>query len=160
VRLSLIATSATIWPTVSAPDDRWWWVWSIRWNENWQGKPKYSEKTCASATLSTTNPIWPDLGSNPGRRVKKPATNRLSYGTANKNVSTVSPCYTVVRYWSLFVIRPITFLCQSVASHGWYNLHCIPFYERKELNENILFKQEDGNNWVMWWEPPYFRFWT
>jgi hypothetical protein len=27
----------------------------IRWNENWQGKPKYSEKTCTSATLSTTN---------------------------------------------------------------------------------------------------------
>jgi hypothetical protein len=26
------------------------------WNEDWQGKPKYSEKTCPSATLSTTNP--------------------------------------------------------------------------------------------------------
>jgi hypothetical protein len=24
---------------------------------------------------------WPDLGSNPGRRGRKPATNRLSYGT-------------------------------------------------------------------------------
>jgi hypothetical protein len=24
------------------------------WNKNWQGKPKYSEKTCPSATLSTT----------------------------------------------------------------------------------------------------------
>jgi hypothetical protein len=30
--------------------------------------------------LSTTNPIWPDPGSNPGRRAGKPATNRLSYG--------------------------------------------------------------------------------
>jgi hypothetical protein len=38
------------------------------------------EKTCPSATLSTTNPIWPDLGSNPGRRGEKPATNFLSYG--------------------------------------------------------------------------------
>jgi hypothetical protein len=28
--------------------------WSNWWNENWQGKPKYSEKTCPSATLSTT----------------------------------------------------------------------------------------------------------
>jgi hypothetical protein len=44
--------------------------------------PKYSEKTCPSATLSTTNPTWPDLGSNPGRRGGKPATNRLSYGAA------------------------------------------------------------------------------
>jgi hypothetical protein len=46
-------------------------------------KPKYSEKTCPSATLSTTNPTWPDLGSNPGRRGGKQATNSLSYGTAS-----------------------------------------------------------------------------
>jgi hypothetical protein len=31
--------------------------------------------------LSTTNPTWPDLGSKPGRRCGKPATNRLSYGS-------------------------------------------------------------------------------
>jgi hypothetical protein len=30
----------------------WWRIW---WNEDWQGKPKYSEKTCPSATLFTTN---------------------------------------------------------------------------------------------------------
>jgi hypothetical protein len=57
-------------------------VWSSWWNENWQGKPKYSEKTCASATLSTTNPTWSDLGSNPGRCGGKPATKCLSYDTA------------------------------------------------------------------------------
>jgi hypothetical protein len=28
--------------------------WSNWWNENWQGKSKYSEKTCPSGTLSTT----------------------------------------------------------------------------------------------------------
>jgi hypothetical protein len=38
--------------------------------------------TCPSATLSTTNPTWPDPGLNPGRRGGKPATNRLSYGAA------------------------------------------------------------------------------
>jgi hypothetical protein len=54
VRLSPLGTSATNWPIVPAPGDRWWWVWSSRWNENWQGKPKYWEKTCPSATLSTT----------------------------------------------------------------------------------------------------------
>jgi hypothetical protein len=57
----------------------WWWWWRIWWNEEWQGKPKYSEKTYLSATLST-NPTWPDPGLNPGRRGGKPATNRLSYG--------------------------------------------------------------------------------
>jgi hypothetical protein len=55
VRLSPLGTSTTIWSTVPAPDDRWW-VWSSQWNENWQGKPKYSEKTCPNANLSTTNP--------------------------------------------------------------------------------------------------------
>jgi hypothetical protein len=49
--------------------------------DDWQGKPKYSEKTCPSAALSTTNPTCcPEA--NPGRRGGKPATNRLSYGTA------------------------------------------------------------------------------
>jgi hypothetical protein len=57
-------------------------MWSSRWNENWQGKPKYSEKTCPSTTLSTTDPTSSELGSNPGRRGEKPATNRLSYGAA------------------------------------------------------------------------------
>jgi hypothetical protein len=31
-------------------------LWNNWWNEDWQGKPKYPEKTCPSATLSTTNP--------------------------------------------------------------------------------------------------------
>jgi hypothetical protein len=81
VRLGPFGTSATNWPIAPAPDDRWWWVWSGRRNEDWQGKPKFSEKTCSSATFSTTYATWPDLGSNPGRRGGKPATNSLSYGT-------------------------------------------------------------------------------
>jgi hypothetical protein len=70
------------WHIVQAPDDKWRWLWSNWWNEDWQGKPKYSEKTCPSANLSTTFHTWPDPGSNPGRRGGKPATNRLSYGAA------------------------------------------------------------------------------
>jgi hypothetical protein len=64
----------------------WWEDGSVffrsnRWNANWQGKLKCSEKTCPSATMSTTNPTWPDAGSNPGRRCGKPSTNLQSYGT-------------------------------------------------------------------------------
>jgi hypothetical protein len=59
----------------------WLWGWRIWWNE-WQGKLKYSEKTCPDSTLSTTNPTWPDPGLNPGCRGGKPATNRFSYGVA------------------------------------------------------------------------------
>jgi hypothetical protein len=40
------------WPIVPARDDRRGWLWCNWWNENWQGKPKYSEKTYPSATLS------------------------------------------------------------------------------------------------------------
>jgi hypothetical protein len=46
VRLIPLGTAATVWPIVPAPDDRWWWLWSNWWDANWQGKPKYSEKTC------------------------------------------------------------------------------------------------------------------
>jgi hypothetical protein len=77
------------WPIVPAPDDRWW-LWSSWWNEDWKGKPKYLEKTCSSATLSTTNPTWPDLGSNLGHHGGKPATNHLSYGTAKGMVRPMS----------------------------------------------------------------------
>jgi hypothetical protein len=56
--------------------------WRNWWDADWQGKPKYSEKTCPSDTLSTTNPTRLDPGLNPGRRGGKPATNGLSYGAA------------------------------------------------------------------------------
>jgi hypothetical protein len=76
-----------VWGGVQAGSTRhvcpgWLWWWRIWWSEDWQGKPKYSEKTCPSATLSTTNPTWADPGLNPGRHGGKPATNRLSYGAA------------------------------------------------------------------------------
>jgi hypothetical protein len=57
-----LGTAATYWPTVPAPDDGWWWLWRYWWTEDWQGQPKYSEQTCPSATLSTTNPTWLDPG--------------------------------------------------------------------------------------------------
>jgi hypothetical protein len=44
------------------------------------GQLKNSEKTRPPS--ETINPTSPDLGSNPGHRGRKPATNRLSYGTA------------------------------------------------------------------------------
>jgi hypothetical protein len=49
--LGMPATSGRI---LQALDDIW--IWSIWCNENFQGKSKYSEKTCPSTTLSTTNP--------------------------------------------------------------------------------------------------------
>jgi hypothetical protein len=82
VRLSPLCTSSTNRPILPPPGDRRW-VWRSGWNKNWQERPKYPEKTFSSATLSATNPTWPELGSNPGLRRGKPASNRLSYGTAS-----------------------------------------------------------------------------
>jgi hypothetical protein len=83
VRLNPLDTSTTNRPIVPAPDDRR--VWSIPWNENWQGKPKYSEKPCPSATVSIINPTCLDLGSTVGCRGGKPVTNPLSYDTARSS---------------------------------------------------------------------------
>jgi hypothetical protein len=52
---------------------------SVEWLS---GETKYSEKPFPSVAFSTSNPTWPDRGLLPGRRGGKPATNRLSYGTA------------------------------------------------------------------------------
>jgi hypothetical protein len=43
-------------------------------------------KPCPSATLSATNPTWTDPGSNPCLRGERPATKRLSHGTAFKHL--------------------------------------------------------------------------
>jgi hypothetical protein len=77
---SLKASCATLWWRWEK-DDRFFIFPSngapVEWN--WQGK------TCPSATLSTTNPTWTESGSNPGFRGGRPATNRLSHGTAIGN---------------------------------------------------------------------------
>jgi hypothetical protein len=46
------------------------------------GAQKDWRRTCPSAIWSTKNPTWNDLRANPDLRLEKPATNRLSYGTA------------------------------------------------------------------------------
>jgi hypothetical protein len=82
-------------------------VWSIRWSENWQGKPKYLEIICPSATLSTTNPIWHDLGWNPGHRGGKSATNR--YGTA-KSFHCIAGYMTRTNILFLDIVRHLVFI--------------------------------------------------
>jgi hypothetical protein len=117
------------WPIVPAPDDRWW-LWSNWWNEYWQGKLKYSEKSCPSATLSTTNPTCPDLGSNPGHRGWKPATNRLSYGTAYAAVS----CIRTFNY----LIKSIILASPTISVHLFHTSevrrNCSHFTSKGRLN--------------------------
>jgi hypothetical protein len=78
----------------------WWlWWWRNWYNDDWQEKPRYSEKTCLSAALSTTNPTCCPVA-NPDRHGGKLATNRLRYGAAwniifLQNIASNLPVYTV-----------------------------------------------------------------
>jgi hypothetical protein len=122
------------WPIVPAPDDRWVWLWSNWWNEDWQGKPKYSEKTCPSATLSTTNPTWPDPGSYPGRRDGKPATNGLGYGAAR-----------FVTKWHIVInLKSLTPYGTSTRPTFYYTVlnvySCVSFTSTNEKRKYFLIK--------------------
>lgn len=85
--LSPLGMSATSSPVVPELDDRQ--IWSIWWNENCWGKPKYSKKTCPNAILYTTNPTWPDLQCNLGCCSGKLATNHLSYDMAQIRATSI-----------------------------------------------------------------------
>jgi hypothetical protein len=106
------------------PDDGW--VWAIWWNDNWQGKPKYSAETRPPAILSPTNPKWLDLESNSGRRGGKPATNCLSYGTAYKANCVTSFAFTwlsltvaaTCKYTELLWCEDITYINSHKLSHN------------------------------------------
>jgi hypothetical protein len=67
VRLSPLGRSATNWSIVPAPDDKW--VWSSRWNVNWQGKPKYSEKTCPHFVHHKSHTTWTRAAAVGSRRL-------------------------------------------------------------------------------------------
>jgi hypothetical protein len=81
VRLSPLGTSASNWPLIPAPDDGECGVVGgmriDRGNRSTRRKP-------APVPLCPSQ-IPYDLGSNPGRRGGKPATNRLSYGATLPN---------------------------------------------------------------------------
>jgi hypothetical protein len=73
-------------------------------NRSTQGKP------CPSTTFSTTNPTSTDQGSNPGLRDERPATNRLSHGTALKTVHYYKklPDILVIKFVFALTWRPTT----------------------------------------------------
>jgi hypothetical protein len=56
---------------------------SVEHSVDWMaGETEVLKENCLSAALSTTNPTWPDLGSNLDRHGGKPVTNCLSYSMA------------------------------------------------------------------------------
>jgi len=54
------------------------------WNNTDRVKLKYLENTCASATLSTTNPTMTSQGLNPGLKCERQKTKCPNNGTVLK----------------------------------------------------------------------------
>jgi hypothetical protein len=75
------------------------WIWSsggmILTGEN----RRTWRKSCPSATLSTTNRTWTDLGENSVLHSKKPETNRLSYGTVLQQIQNFT-CFPEMIHYS------------------------------------------------------------
>jgi hypothetical protein len=136
VRLSPLGTSATQWLIIRTPDNRW--VWGSRWNENWQEKLKYSEKTCPSANLSTTNPTWHNLGSNPGRCGGKPATNRQRYGTAElENLHTLQSKAENKKSLSFFSTLTYIFIAWNSRTRKTLNYLYVQTFRRLDVCLNL-----------------------
>jgi hypothetical protein len=88
-KLGPLGTSATHWPIV-LPRVIVRMETLVEWLA---GETEVLGENLPDATLSTTNPTWPDPGWNPGRRGGKPATNRFSYGAAYVHLYTVMCVY-------------------------------------------------------------------
>jgi hypothetical protein len=104
------------WHIITAPDDRW--AWSIRWNENLQGKPKYTEKTYPSATLSNMNPTWSSLGLNLGHHSGKLATNSLSCVTWYLSSDDI-------QYFALYSYLKHSTICWSHAKRYLFSIYAL-----------------------------------
>jgi hypothetical protein len=61
-------------------------MWSPRWNDIDRGNQKGSEKNLSQCLFIHHRSHWTDPGANPGRRGERPATNRLSHGTAKMDL--------------------------------------------------------------------------
>jgi hypothetical protein len=83
-----------------------WYEFGERWRNDMTGENRRTRRnTCPSATLSTTNPTWIDLGTNPGLRGERPATNDLSHGTAP--------------YKALIVYNNVRWLIRGLCTSSW-----------------------------------------
>jgi hypothetical protein len=81
-------------------------------NDTDRGKPKYWEKSCPSATLSTTNLICTVLRSKPDLHGQTPPTNRLSQGHGQlKAEITLEYIYIFSSYRAVNTLRLIYVKC-------------------------------------------------
>jgi hypothetical protein len=97
------------------------------------------EKTCPSATLSTTNPTWPDPGSNSGCCGGKPASNRLRYGTAYWHIVWIKNSET----WPKVRHFPANCVCQTSQVFQIYVYYLV--YSLGTGTEKIPWREQIGS---------------
>jgi hypothetical protein len=148
------------WPLLAyCTCPRWLWGWRIWWNGGWQGKQKYSEKTCPSSTLSTTHPTWPDMGANPSHHSGKPVTNCLSYGAANMAVLYSLLSISCDARCPIFHVSLSHLLCSSAVIAFWkqwrhrrFHLRVMKFcmFENMQLLFSASFLAIENNVMAVW----------
>jgi hypothetical protein len=91
-------TVAITWPIVPVPGDcEDGEVGGMKWF--WQGKPKYSERTCPDSILSTTNPTCPTRAAAVGsQRLSASAMARPKY-KLSCNVIMCTALYILIVIW-------------------------------------------------------------
>jgi hypothetical protein len=119
-RLSPLSMSATNYPILPSPDDRW--LWHILLNENWHGKPKYLEEV----SVPLHSPHIP-------HELTRDWTQRLSYGRAccgNKRERLTLLYYDIcsIPFLSLFSRRRRQ---QVLPEHGTYLPHYTVWHPRR-----------------------------
>jgi hypothetical protein len=150
VRLSPLGTSATVgilYQTRMIDDD----YGAVRGMRIGRGNRSTRRKPCPSATSSTTNPTWPDLGSNPGRRGGKPATNRLSYGTAlPRLLSRPRLVFLITCHSTLFLrFTEVTFIGVSDTA-ACMTVKILAKLTNEETVDTCIFRNGCQVSWVKW----------
>jgi hypothetical protein len=121
-----------LWPLLAyCASLGWWWRWSwrSRWNVDWQGKPKFSEKICPSATFvhhkipHDQTRVWTRATMVGSRRLTAWAIARPSISLCNN--TSFSSCLTDVTVhffgggsWPVLLIGLLQAWFYSVQSRG------------------------------------------
>jgi hypothetical protein len=101
-----------------------------------QGKPKISEKTSPSATFVHHKIPRAHPGLNPGRRGRKPVTNRLSYGAAAVKALGVNQIFILSSFFFFTLVNLNFFI--TVIPFFFFMCH-IEWKVIMLLAENILY---------------------
>jgi hypothetical protein len=108
----------------------WRWLWRSRWNVDWRGKPKFSEKTCPSATFVHKIPhdqtwVWTRAAAVGSWRLTAWAMARLERTRGYHDL---------LEYWPLFLV------------HTLYNHHLSRFMTALSLKRQTKWKIGSSSN--------------